>query len=57
MLNLAKRTGFTERKIAFSPKIAGRNIVEILYHFMLGKMTFLPRVFGIPCDADYVFKK
>jgi ubiquinone/menaquinone biosynthesis C-methylase UbiE len=57
ILEMAKRAGFSERKIFFSPKVVGRNMAEMLYHFMLGKMDFFPRVLGIPCDADYLFKK
>jgi ubiquinone/menaquinone biosynthesis C-methylase UbiE len=57
ILKLAELAGFKERKIFFSPKIAGRNIIEILYHYSLGKINFLTKVLGIPCDADYLFEK
>jgi hypothetical protein len=57
ILHLAKLAGFKERRIFFSPKVLGRSIVEMLYHFILGKIDFLPRVIGIPSDSDYLFKK
>jgi len=55
IMQLGKKVGFSENSFVFDPIIVNREPFELIYYYLLQKISFLKYI--LPCTVDYILKK